>query len=119
MYQSLKRIQRNPKPKGKFFVVMNDEKIFENIMKQMDKAKLTKVIELEIVQKENENHIDQVDQFIQYILNKPKGTYPKKEIKRETGIKNLGRVLADARVVALYPSNMNKIINHYNYIEVL
>ena len=91
-------------------------------MKQMDKAKLTKVIELGIVQKENENnenHVDQVDQFIQYILNKPKGTYPKKEIKRETGIKNLGRVLADARVVALYPSNMNKIINHYNYIEVL
>ena len=122
MYQSLKRIQRNPKPKGKFFIVMNDEEIFENIMKQMDKAKLTKVIELGIVQKENENnenHVDQVDQFIQYILNKPKGTYPKKEIKRETGIKNLGRVLADARVVALYPSNMNKIINHYNYIEVL
>ena len=101
MYQSLKRIQRVAKTKGKFYVVCEDEYIVDTILSQIKNAKVTNVIELDFKKEEEENKpkkIDQVDKFLEYILVQDKGNYKKSDISKQLKITKLNRVLSDTRV---------------------
>lgn len=52
MYQALKRIQRNPAPKGKFYIVNNDDKLIKKILSPIKNATITETIEMELEEKE-------------------------------------------------------------------
>jgi hypothetical protein len=69
IYQSLKRIQRNPKPKGKFYIVTKDEEIVHMVLKEMKNATLTETIEVKEEQKEKSANKQptKIDKVVQYI----------------------------------------------------
>ncbi|MBW7649808.1 hypothetical protein [Anoxybacillus sp. ST4] len=69
IYQSIKRIQRNPKPKGKFYIVTKDEEIVHKVLGQIKNAKLTEIIEVKDEQKEKSatKEPTKIDQIVQYI----------------------------------------------------
>ncbi|MGX1902024.1 hypothetical protein ACT3HK_11825 [Thermolongibacillus altinsuensis] len=70
IYQSIKRIQRNPKPRGKFYIVINDEKIVHKVFGQMRNAKLTDTIEVKEEQKEKSTNKQpiKIDKVADYML---------------------------------------------------
>ena len=102
MYQALKRIQRNPEPKGKFYIVNNDKEIIGIILSQMKNAHNINQLELDFVKEKKEKEIDskpdQVQRFIDYILKQSKGRYKKSDIAKELHISKMNRVLSDARI---------------------
>lgn len=119
MYQSLKRIQRVAKPKGKFYIVCEDEYIVDTILSQIKNAKVTNVIELDFKKEEEENKpkkIDQVDKFLEYILVQDKGNYKKSDISKQLKITKLNRVLSDTRVKTIVNK---KLLIHTRHIEVI
>ncbi|MGZ0086366.1 hypothetical protein ACWNXI_12575 [Caldibacillus thermoamylovorans] len=69
IYQSLKRVQRNPKPKGKFYIVTKDEEIVQKVLGQIKNAKLTETIKPKEEQKEKSTRKEptKIDQIVQYI----------------------------------------------------
>lgn len=54
-----------------------------------------------------------------WIMKHPKGLYTKKEISQALGVRDLTRILKDARVIELLPNNLNKIQIHKYHIEIL
>lgn len=52
-------------------------------------------------------------------MKHPKGLYTKKEISQALGVRDLTRILKDARVIELLPNNLNKIQIHKYHIEIL
>jgi len=125
MYQSLKRIQRNPMPKGEFFITVEDEEIIEMVLSQIKNAEVSDEIELEFMkkireekekQKQENKQPDQVDRFIEYIMKLGKGRYKKSEIASELKISKINRVLSDVRTKSLLHK---KLEIHNRYIEIL
>lgn len=119
IYQSIKRIQRNAVPEGEFFIVNNDEEIKSAILSQIRGVNQVEVMELNIEKDEEkqDKKLDQVEQFIEYIMQQPKGTYQKKDISEQLKITKLNRVLSDIRVQELI--DMGKIRKHTRYIQKL
>lgn len=125
MYQSLKRIQRNPEPKGEFFIACDDDEIVSKVLSQIKNANNSKVIELDFVkeekkekelQKQINKKPDQVDKFIEYILSEKRGTYKKSDIASQLQISKLNRVILDTRVKTL----LNKRLRiHTRTIEII
>jgi hypothetical protein len=125
MYQSLKRIQRNPQPKGEFFIVCEDETVIQKVLSQIKNANNIIEHELDFVKEEVESKVkekhknkkpDQVDMFIQYILSERKGMYKKSEIATKLQISKINRIISDTRVKPL----LNKRIRiHTRNIEVI
>lgn len=110
IYQSIKRIQRNAMPQGDFFIVNSDQQIVSNVLGQIKGAENQGVITLDFQQGTEEGRKqDNVDRFIEYIDQLPKGEYKKSDIVTKLGITNLGRILTDARVKALLPVHENVI----------
>jgi hypothetical protein len=105
MYQSIKRIQRVTKPKGAFYIVCDDECIINLILSQIKNSSITNTIELVFTKKETETSenkkVDQVDKFLEYILQQQNGIYKKSEISKHLGISKLNVVLLDPRVKTL------------------
>ena len=110
IYQSIKRIQRNTKPKGEFFIVNSNDVLIDQVLGQIEGSINRKTFDLEFVQKQKQgresNHIDA---FIDYMKLKPVGEYSKKQISEDLGIKHLYRVLKSDRV---------QLLEEYNHIKV-
>lgn len=122
MYQALKRIQRNPNPKGEFNLVVQNEDIINAVFSQiknvnyygeMKELEFSRQIEEE---KQLNKKPDQVDLFIQNLNVIDKGIYKKSEIAERLKIAKLNRVLSDARVKVLLGSRL--VINNRT-IEIL
>ena len=120
MYQGIKRIQRNEKPHGKFFIVCNDKEIITMILSQIKGIKKIQYNEIDIESKNKRpKKIDNVDKLINYLETLPVGIYYKKEITKHLRISNLYRLLSDARikdlvqggVIRIYNKKIEKLIN--------
>ncbi|MFC7561126.1 hypothetical protein ACFQY3_22640 [Paenibacillus farraposensis] len=46
MYQTVKRIQRNPRPQAEIYIVTNEEEVFSGVTKQLKHIKIAKPIQL-------------------------------------------------------------------------
>lgn len=115
MYQALKRIQRNEMPKGEFFIVNDNDGIINMIIGEMYGAELEKEkMEFDFVKeneekKQAEKKPNQVQQFIDYVLNLAKGEYKKKDISKALNITKLNRVLDNDKVKNLEYTNKIKV----------
>ncbi|MED4403713.1 hypothetical protein [Metabacillus fastidiosus] len=125
MYQSLKRIQRNAKPKGEFFIACQDAEIINMVLSQIKNAEILNIIELDFVkqiqeekekQKQENRKPDQVDRFIEYIMKLEKGRYKKSVIANELKISKINRVLSDVRTKSILNK---KLMIHTREIEIL
>lgn len=125
IYQSIKRIQRNANPSGKYFIVNHDFNIIRLVSSQIKGSKFIEK-ELEVstnINKKRSN--DNVQKFIDLINTLPLGKYRKKEICERIDIDsaNLGRILKNARVVPLLEGKetggLGKIINENKNIVII
>lgn len=120
IYQSIKRIQRNERPKGDFFIVNNDEVIVHKVLEQMNGVKKIKRINLDFVQKlQKKRKRDNVDKLADYLMKLPVGEYRKGYIAEQLGVSNLNRLLTDSRIKALLESETGYIRIKYRTIEKL
>lgn len=127
IYQSIKRIQRNVKPKGEFFIVNGDQEIISRVLSQIKGAQNTESIKMNFQEESKvEKGNDKVDEFVKCVNLLMKGKYPKSEIANIIGVRssNISRILTDARVKALLPISDNGvglgiIEIHNKYIEKL
>lgn len=118
IYQSIKRIQRNERPEGEFFIVNSDKAIVTKILKQIKGTNNQQEIELQFVQEQKKNKKrDKVDELVEYLMRLPVGEYQKKQVVEELGITNLNRLITDTRVKDLIETG--NIIIHYRKIERL
>lgn len=90
MYQSLKRIQRNPKPTGEFYIVTKDEEIVHMILKEMKNATITETIEVKDEQKEKSaakepTKIDQIVQYIHTLVKDGQKKIHKSDVQKQFG----------------------------------
>lgn len=89
IYQSIKRIQRNAKPKGKFYIVNRDEIIINKVLSHMKNATITEEIEVKFEEDEQEKKITKIDQISQYIKQIIKDgeikKIPKSDVKKLYG----------------------------------
>jgi hypothetical protein len=95
LYQTIKRIQRNPRPAAQFYLVNNDEQIFSGVVKMVDKVQVLDSIQLKIKKKEKEESTEETveteesklkKRILMQVIHKPKGDYSKKIICAEVGI---------------------------------
>lgn len=103
IYQSLKRIQSNVKPSGKFFIINSNQAIIDLVLGQIKGTTNRKEIQLKFIQ-EHKNQIgsNNVDLFIDYLKNNVSlGEHSKGDICEALGISRLYRVLKADRVNAL------------------
>ncbi|MDQ8733860.1 hypothetical protein [Paenibacillus sp. LHD-38] len=123
IYQSIKRIQRNEMPQGEFYIVNGDEQIVSMVLSQIKGTDNVKTIEMDFQQEnKGEKKRDNIDIFVDYVFRLSKGEYQKKDVFQAIGITtNFNRILTDARVKALLPTDTGLgIINvHNKYIEKL
>lgn len=100
LYQSIKRIQRNEKPSGEFFLVNNDNEIVETVLGQIKGSGNRSYRKLELTEKRNKVVApDRVDRLIEYLKELPSGKYPKSEIVEALGLSssNFSTLLKDSR----------------------
>jgi hypothetical protein len=114
IYQSIKRIQRNVKPEGEFFIINHDNDIIGKVLNQIKGSSNKNVILLDFMEeKKKMGKSDNVDKFIQYVrYSLPVGEHPKKYIAEELEIAQLYRVLNSDRVQALVEHEFLKINHH-------
>ncbi|NRF96121.1 hypothetical protein HQN89_35585 [Paenibacillus frigoriresistens] len=93
IYQAIKRIQRNPIPRAKFFIVNNDEEIFNGVIGLIKNIKVLEPITIKLKKKDKEasNMIEtstESDITMKILMNvlKTKGDYPKSIICDSVGI---------------------------------
>lgn len=90
IYQTLKRIQRNPEPKGKFYIVTKDKEMIDTVLSQLKNAKLTETITLqekEISKKPTKNEL-----IAQYIIHKVEETNKKQTLLKKDLSKMFGTI---------------------------
>ncbi|WP_438349199.1 hypothetical protein ACP8HI_00420 [Paenibacillus sp. FA6] len=111
IYQSIKRIQRNERPQGEFFLVNGDPQIVSMVLSQIKGTDNVKSMDMDFVQKgKGDKKRDIIDKFVDYVYGLPKGMYKKKDISEAIGItNNFNRVLTDARVQSLLPITENRL----------
>lgn len=117
MYQSIKRIQRTAMPKGEFYIVNHDDEVVRLVLSQIKNVSIED-IELDFVKKKEEEKETnkkptQVDIFIEWILEKSRGQFTKKDIAKELGIAKINRVLTDVKVKSLVIGKIIKVENKY------
>jgi hypothetical protein len=94
LYQAIKRIQRNEKPQAEFYIVNHDEKVFNEVAKQVLDVKVLEPINLEIYtenekqkkEKLESNRKEKTEAIIKIILDKKPSTYRKSAIAEEAEI---------------------------------
>ena len=120
IYQSIKRIQRNERPEGDFFIVNSDKAIVKKILKQIKGTDNQQEKEFQFVQEQKKNKKrDKVDELVDYLMRLPEGEYQKKDIIEELSLTNLNRLLTDTRVKDLVETghiniNYRKIVKLKN-----
>jgi len=89
IYQSLKRIQRNPKPIGEFFIVNKDEELIVSILSQIKGASISEKYEFKIAEQEEKpkTKIDMIADYIiaQVALKQDKEHIEKMEVRNHFG----------------------------------
>ncbi|MFJ7976651.1 hypothetical protein ACIQZI_13260 [Peribacillus sp. NPDC096379] len=101
IYQSIKRIQRNEKPNAEFYIVNNDEDVFEMAIKKLNGVRRGGLIELNIEKndKRKMGKDNKIVELVEYLKNLPKGIHKKKDIREKFGI---------------HPSNFSRYLNPNN-----
>jgi len=121
IYQSIKRIQRNPKPKGKFYIVINDEKIVHKVLGQIRNAKLTGTIEVEEEKKEKSANkqptkIDKVADHILQLIKNGEKKIEKSPIQKQYGTIRWSELEKHPKIKPLIKSG--KIKPQYRYYVI-
>ncbi|EJL1640118.1 hypothetical protein NL868_001295 [Shigella flexneri] len=102
MYQSLKRIQRSPKPIGEFFIVNKDEELIKSILSQIKGASISETYEFKLAEKEEKTKtkIDMIADYItaQVALKQDKEHIEKMEVKNHFGSIRWDRVKSHPNV---------------------
>lgn len=98
MYQTVKRVQRKPKPKAEIYIVTSEEEVFSGVAKQLKHIKIAKPIQLAVddfVSRHelndasgSSNEDTMTEKIVDWILSQPPGTYIKKDIAKEFNIKS-------------------------------
>lgn len=103
IYQSIKRIQRNTKPKGKFYIINHDDRIIDIISSQIKGSKFTEIALDSSTKNKTKKSKDNTQKFIELVSTLPPGTYTKKDICETLDISsaNFSRVLKNPRVDGL------------------
>ncbi|MET3208800.1 UNVERIFIED_CONTAM: hypothetical protein ABIC26_001739 [Paenibacillus sp. PvR008] len=96
MYQTVKRVQRNPKPQAEIYIVTNEEEVFSGVTKQLKHIKIAKPIQLvvdDFVSKHKLNgdvelstEATMTERIMDWLLSQPPGTYLKKDIAKQFNI---------------------------------
>jgi hypothetical protein len=125
LYQTLKRIQRNPKPAGKLFIVHHDEDIVNSVIGRIKNAAITETITLDFKQKEKEEKEKTKKQtkpelVRHYLLQQKSGTIISNEdLKKRFQITNMSKVINHHLLIELRPKYLNRIKIERNQIVVL
>ncbi|KZE81627.1 hypothetical protein AV545_09110 [Paenibacillus jamilae] len=97
MYQTVKRVQRKPKPKAEIYIVTSEEEIFSGVAKQLKNVKIAEPIQLTVddfVSRHelndasgSSNEDTMTERIIDWLLQQPPGTYLKRDIAKQFNIK--------------------------------
>lgn len=113
IYQSLKRVQRNPIPHAKFFVANSDPDVIDGVARLLKNVRRETV--LLNINSDNNKKSDTTNNKVLAILNffktKDEGVYSKSELCNSTGIEkaHLSRYLKDAEILKLIEAEIISI----------
>jgi hypothetical protein len=122
-YQCIKRIQRNPQPQAEFFIITNDEEIVKGVTKQMKDIKQVELPQLIIETKKGDGREkrknEKVTALVKYLLDLPKGEYPKSELCEKVGINpaHFSRYRHDVEIKKLEEAGLI-VIKHTSIIKL-
>lgn len=98
MYQTVKRVQRNPNPRAEIYIVTSDEEVFSGVAKQLKHIKIAKPIPLTVddfVSRHelkgdsgSSNEDTMTEKIMDWLLKQQPGTYPKRDIAKQFNIKS-------------------------------
>lgn len=98
MYQTVKRVQRNPKPQAEIYIVTNEEEVFRGVTKQLKNIKIAESILLTVddfVSRHelsgdsgSSNEDTMTEKIVDWLLKQPPGTYPKRDIAKQFNTKS-------------------------------
>ncbi|WP_043890875.1 AraC family transcriptional regulator [Paenibacillus sp. Aloe-11] len=97
MYQTVKRVQRNPKPKAEIYIVTSSGEVFNKVAKQLKGIKIAKPISLvvdDFVSKHESSdsglskEATMTERITDWLISQPEGIYSKKDIAKEFNIKS-------------------------------
>ncbi|MNV41782.1 hypothetical protein D3C71_1334310 [compost metagenome] len=118
-YQALKRIQRNPAPKAEYFIVTNNEDVYNGVVQQMEGIRKGRTIELAL--ESSSRRPTWAEKFHDYVMQLPSGEYLKRDILNSIGfpVSNFNRLrndlivrrMEDAGVITFHHSNRRIIKN--------
>lgn len=94
IYQAIKRIQRNHHPHAQFFIVNNDNDVFDNVVKHLPNVQVREPIELDLKSEKNRARLESMKQgkenktlkILDVVLSKNPGSYTKSLIEEEAEI---------------------------------
>ncbi|WP_235332167.1 hypothetical protein [Paenibacillus terrae] len=96
MYQTVKRVQRNPKPQAEIYIVTNEEEVYGGVAKQLKHIKIAKPILLAVDDFVSRHELNGVsgssnedtmtEKIVDWLLKQPPGTYLKKDIGKQFNI---------------------------------
>ncbi|MBY3617992.1 hypothetical protein HGO21_00370 [Acinetobacter sp. CUI P1] len=94
IYQAIKRIQRNHHPKAQFFIVNNDDDVFNKVVKHLPNVQKRESIDLDIKSQKNRERLENIKkkkenkalEILDVVLSKSPGSYKKSSIEEEAGI---------------------------------
>jgi hypothetical protein len=96
MYQTVKRVQRNPKPHAVIYIVTSDEEVFSGVAKQLKNIKIGEPILLTVddfvsrdekeIRTELSTEATMTEKIVDWLLKQPPGTYLKKDIAKQFNI---------------------------------
>lgn len=119
IYQALARINRKANLEAEYYVLHNDEEVFDTVVKNFINCKINKNIKLDVEMKNKENKITKKkdgDILYEYLLSLPKNIYSKKEIEEKLQINRISKHLKYYKILTLIGSKI--IVNHHT-IEIL
>ncbi|QDA29705.1 hypothetical protein FGY93_23580 [Paenibacillus polymyxa] len=97
MYQTVKRVQRNPKPQAEIYIVTSEEEVFSGVAKQLKNVKIAEPIQLTVDDfvsrhelngaSESSNEDTVTEMIVDWLLQQPPGTYLKRDIAKQFNIK--------------------------------
>lgn len=97
MYQTVKRVQRIPKPKAEIYIVTSSGEVFNKVAKQLKGIKIAKPIPLVIddfMSKHESSdsglstEATMTERIMDWLLSQPPGTYSKRDIAKQFNIKS-------------------------------
>ncbi|MCI3922505.1 hypothetical protein MO973_19930 [Paenibacillus sp. TRM 82003] len=130
IYQSIKRIQRNVQPTGRFFIVNNDAEIIGKVLKKIKGSDVNrKSLTFDFVSKKEEERKknkeakkvlkkDNADLFLEHVAKLSKGKHSKKQIRDDLGLDSphFNRIFQNDKVRNLI--NKRFVVEYHHIVKL-